>query len=156
MQLWSHYWQHNCISTLVCYRWKSLKAIVQEWGKAPAGQNCNEIWHDGSFTWHWVFPKHQRQTQKLPLRNNEQSWWLYFLLPRKSRALWHSTDGGEKKEQNILETEEKRIEQDGESDTSAGDEVEAEMKAWGQRQMARGHVWCCLRDSPLRRPNTDG
>lgn len=36
---------------------------------------------------------------------------------------------GVKKNRNILETEEERIEQDGESDTSAGDEVEAEMKA---------------------------
>lgn len=36
---------------------------------------------------------------------------------------------GVEKKQNILETEEERIEQDGESDTRAGDEVEAEMKA---------------------------
>lgn len=80
MQLWSHYSQHNCISTLIWYRWKSLKAIVQEREKVPAAQNCNEIWHDGFFTWHRVF------FSKTPTSNAEitiQKQWteLMIVLP---------------------------------------------------------------------------
>lgn len=53
-------------------------------------------WNLAWWILHLSFSKTPTHMQKLPFRHNEQSWWSYFQLPRKSRAPWRSTDGGEK------------------------------------------------------------